>query len=417
MSQRPSPPRGMRDLLPAEVALRRTLLNRILDVYGRFGFEQIETPLVEEIERLSNSDGGENTTILFKILRRGLTEWPTSEGESVDLGLRYDLTVPLARFFATNSNQLLLPFKSIQTGPVFRAERPQKGRYRQFTQCDIDILGEASLGAEVELVTATSEALRACEVGEFTIRLNHRRILESMVTAVGYEPSQAAAVLIVLDKFDKIGAAGVHEQLLAFGNSSAATALRALLERIESGDAVDPGRDLPAGTDLDALEEIQRIGNAVATAAGVKTELDFTLVRGMGYYTGAIFEIQHDEFKGSIGGGGRYDRMIGKLSGVDTPAVGFSIGFERLVHILESRAIEATTSDRIAFLYPQGTDLAVVARVAAALRAEGVVVRTDLAAKNRKAQLSRLTDAGFTHWVELRDGNPTAAQPLQKDSQ
>jgi histidyl-tRNA synthetase len=409
----------MRDVLPAEVAIRRNLLNRILDVYQRFGFEQIESPILEEIDRLTNSDGGENTTILFKVLRRGLAEWPDVEAEAVDLGLRYDLTVPLARFFASNSNELLLPFKSIQTGPVFRAERPQKGRYRQFTQCDIDILGESSLGAEVELVVATSEALRACDVGDFTIRVNDRRMLESLVTTSGFRPEQTPAVLIAADKLDKIGIEGVFNELAKIDEGAARKNFMNVIEAVidvTEFDAIVGG--LPEGIDEDAVRGLADIRDAVHSAAAwINVQLDVTLVRGMGYYTGSIFEIQHDQFKGSIGGGGRYDRMIGKLSGVETPAVGFSIGFERLVHILEGRQLPTSTVKRVALLYPKESVLADVAYVAAVLREDGDVVRTDVAAKNRKAQLSRLTEAGFTHWVELRDGKPSAVQPLQKDTQ
>jgi histidyl-tRNA synthetase len=409
----------MRDILPGEVALRRELLTRILDVYQRFGFEQIETPVVEEIDRLVSSEGGENTTLVYKIMRRGLAEWPSSEGDAVDLGLRYDLTVPLARFFATNSNELLLPFKSIQTGPVFRAERPQKGRYRQFTQCDIDILGEPSLGAEVELVIATSEALRSCEVGDFTIRVNDRRILESLVSGAGYSRDQLSGVLIAFDKLDKIGVAGVHDELSRIDDGDATKNLVAVIEAMSAAKGWDEiVHALPSSVATQAVDDLIAVRDAVAKAADwLSVELDITLVRGMGYYTGSIFEIQHNEFKGSIGGGGRYDRMIGKLSGVDTPAVGFSIGFERLVHLLENKNIDVRTGKRVALLYAKDAVLADVANVASVLRQDGDVVRTDVAAKNRKAQLTRLTEAGFTHWVEMHNGTPLAVQPLEKDSQ
>jgi histidyl-tRNA synthetase len=409
----------MRDVLPVEVAVRRDLLTRILNVYQRFGFEQIETPVVEEIDRLVSSEGGENTALVYKILRRGLSEWPpASEKDAVDLGLRYDLTVPLARFFATNSNQLLLPFKSIQTGPVFRAERPQKGRYRQFTQCDIDILGESSLGAEIELVIATSEALRACEVGDFTIRVNDRRILESLVFGAGYSQEQLASVLIAFDKLDKIGVEGVHAELAKINDGEATKKLVSVIESMTGARGWQSIVDaLPADVNGDALAGLASVRDAVNRAAEwINVELDITLVRGMGYYTGSIFEIQHDEFKGSIGGGGRYDRMIGKLSGIDTPAVGFSIGFERLVHLLEDRQSVANGHKRVALLYSKDAVLADVANVAMVLREDGDIVRTDVAVKNRKAQLTRLSEAGYTHWVELQDGTPSAVQPLVKES-
>lgn len=408
----------MRDLLPVEVALRRELLGRILDIYRKFGFQQIETPIVEEIDRLAGSEGGENTTLIYKILRRGLAEWPASEAEAVDLGLRYDLTVPLARFFATNSNELLLPFKAIQTGPVFRAERPQKGRYRQFTQCDIDILGEASNLAEIELVTATSEALRACGVDEFTVRVNDRRVLESLVASAGFDSSQLTPVLITLDKLDKIGVSGVSAELSKIDDGSSSRNLMKTVEALVGAMGWDEVVDaLPTDVSDEAIEGLAAIRDAVNVASPwISMALDVTLVRGMGYYTGPIFEIQHNEFGGSIGGGGRYDRMIGKLSGVDTPAVGFSIGFERLVHILESKPMSTGADKRIALIYSKDASLSDVNRAAMKLREGDRVVRTDVAVKNRKAQLARFENAGFTHWVELRDGVVSEIQAFNNNS-
>jgi histidyl-tRNA synthetase len=414
MSQRPNPPRGMRDLLPSEVALRRHLLTKILDVYERYGFEQIETPLVEEIERLSGSDGGENTTLIYKVLKRGLDWPPESERDAVDLGLRYDLTVPLARFYSTHSNELLLPFKSIQTGPVFRAERPQKGRYRQFTQCDIDIIGDPSPDAEIELVTATVEALNACGLGGFSIRMNHRRILETWVNGAGFAPSQRTSVLIAMDKLDKIGLDGVRSELQTFGNVDAADRLIDTLESVATmPDWIDRVSEVfPEGTDKNAFDDLRAMEAAVRQVSDVDVKLDPSLVRGMGYYTGAIFEVQHEESSGSVGGGGRYDGMVGSMSGQDTPAVGFSIGFERLCHILEGAATKRP-GRRIVLLHGPGESSNAIALTTAQLRANGSIVRREQAVKNRGAQLNRLAQAGYTHWAELKDGNMSDLQELK----
>ncbi len=419
MSQRPVPPRGMRDLLPAEVRGRRWILERLLGVYERYGFEQIETPALEEIDRLLDSEGGDNDKLIYKVLKRGLSfDQPvSSEDEVVDLGLRYDLTVPLARFYATHSGELLTPFRSIQAGPVWRAERPQKGRYRQFVQCDIDVLGDAGVGAEIELVCATAEALEAVEVGAFTIRINDRRLLQQMVSVAGFPEAQAPAVLIVIDKLDKIGLDAVAGELRALGDEAAVHSMEKMLSTLTGERGFDAVASALSGADVDApLNDLRSIvDGARAVLPAVAVEVDATLVRGQGYYTGSIFEVEHDELSGSLAGGGRYDRMIGKLSGVDVPAVGFSIGFERLFDILSSRRRSKDGQRRVVLLHRPDADVVAVVTAAAALRAAGDVVRPERSAKNRGNQLTRLEGAGFTHWAEYTDDSDLNVQPFAKE--
>ncbi len=416
MAQRPTPPRGMRDLLPEEVATRRLLLGRIIAVYERYGFVQIETPLVEDIDRLLDSGGGENEKLIYKILRRGQAiDWPpASEAEAVDLGLRFDLTVPLARYFATNESSLPYPFKAIQCGSVFRAERPQKGRYRQFTQCDIDVIGDSSLMAEVELITATAEALDACEVGEFVIRMNDRRLLESLVSHSGFAPEQYAPVFIAVDKLDKIGVEGVHDELIRINDGDATKHLTETLEALFGSRGFAPTLEvLSSVVPAAVLEDLAAVVEGVVAASpAVRIELDATLVRGMGYYTGTIFEVEHAASAGSLGGGGRYDRMIEQLAGIAAPAAGFSIGFERLCDMLQTSISTTRHRRRIALLYAKDESIAAIAQCAQQLRANGNVVRREVAVKNRANQLSRLEKLGFTHWAELRDGAVTEVAPL-----
>jgi len=410
----------MRDLLPSEVVLRRHLLGRIVEVYERYGFLQIETPLLEEIDRLLGSEGGENEKLIYKVLRRGIETWPpATEGEAVDLGLRYDLTVPLARYFASHSADLPVPFKALQTGPVFRAERPQKGRYRQFTQCDIDVLGDASAMAEIELVCATSEALAACGLDGITVRMNHRGVLDGMVSAAGYDADRKAAVLITIDKIDKIGLDGVRTELRALGDPGPADRLADMLAAsIEAEGSAATLAALPATVDEVAVADLETIRVAVREALPwVEVAFDASLVRGMGYYTGPIFELAHDESSGSLGGGGRYDRMVGKLSGQDVPAVGMSIGFERLCHVLEGRARDWDRRDRIVFLHDAMAPAGEVVRQANALRGGGAVVRREVAVKNRRGQLARAAAAGCSHWAEYRAGEEPVVQALDEENE
>ena len=315
----------MRDFLPVEKSKRDRVLGMIISCYQNHGFQAIETPAMENIERLTSGQGGDNEKLAFRVLKRGeelVTAVASSDPNSLaDLGLRYDLTVPLTRFYATNQPKLPKVFKAIQYGPVWRAERPQKGRYRQFMQCDIDIIGDESNLAEIEILNSSLDALDAIGITNATIRLNHRVLLSESISKLGINSSEASKAMIIVDKLDKLGATGVaNEMLEVFGKEVSEKTLQWL-------ESISQDNPFPA--------ELEAIAEAVASRHPGKLRFDPTLVRGMGYYTGAIFEIEHPESGSSIGGGGRYDEMIGKFSGINTAAVGISFGFERVVELVE----------------------------------------------------------------------------------
>ena len=331
----------MKDILPKEMEIRDYVIGQIKDTYRTFGFQSIETPCVEHIENLNSKQGGENEKLIFKILKRGQKlnlETAETEKDLVDGGLRYDLTVPLSRYFANNANELPVPFKALQMGNVWRADRPQRGRFRQFMQCDIDILGEPTYLAEIELILATTTLLGKLDFKNFTIRINNRKILKGMAKYCGFPEDQYDDVFIILDKMDKIGMEGVEAELLESGYTAGAVAkCKKLFDTVTNDIA---GIRYMKDTLGDCLEEnvAEDLETIMSTVEAVKTadfniSFDPTLVRGMSYYTGPIFEIAMDEFGGSVGGGGRYDEMIGKFTGNDTCACGFDIGFERIVMI------------------------------------------------------------------------------------
>ena len=406
------PAKGMRDLLPAQVATRDWATARILDVYASYGFTRIETPAVESLTALLGSQGGDNEKLVFKIMKRGEKLATADAGEQADLGLRFDLTVPLARYYAHVNASLPQPFRAIQIGPVFRAEQPQKGRYRQFTQCDIDILGLGSPLAEIELIRATVDALAAVTLRSLVVRLNDRRLLMALVAAAGFSEAEAGPVLIALDKMDKIGAEGVQRELLGGGFPPARvtqflTSVAEIEKRALSGGTELAWVDLPVERGvLDALSAIlgsvQR-DRAAWAHGGTEVDIRFdpTLVRGMGYYTGPIFEISHTGYPSSIAGGGRYDNMIGRFLGRPVPACGFSIGFERLMEILEERGAAGSFGaerPKVALLVDEGlADLTPVLTDARARRAEGAVVIVEPRnAKSAGRQLFQLAKDGFT---------------------
>jgi histidyl-tRNA synthetase len=416
------PAKGMRDLLPAQVATRDWAAARILDVYASYGFTRIETPAVESLKVLLGAQGGENEKLIFKILKRGEKLSAAEGGDAADLGLRFDLTVPLARYYAHLHGTLPQPFRAIQIGPVWRAEQPQKGRYRQFTQCDIDILGLASHLAEIELIRATVDALAAVTLRSLTVRLNDRRVLMALVRGAGFSDADAGPVLIALDKMDKIGATGVHAELVARGFSDVqATKFLAAVEEIEkrslSGGAGLDWLDLPLERGVvDGLAAIIGAVQADCAAwaragANVEVRFDPTLVRGMGYYTGPIFEISHTGYPSSIAGGGRYDDMIGRFLGRTVPACGFSIGFERLVEILEEREGGRALGEvpaRVALLVDEKrTNLSAVLEEARARRAAGAVVVVEpRSAKSAGRQVYQLAREGYTEGrAYLADGS------------
>ncbi|MDY6308458.1 MAG: histidine--tRNA ligase [Oribacterium sp.] len=417
MALKKKPVTGMKDILPREMELRQYVLSEIRRTYREFGFTEIETPIVEHIENLESKQGGDNEKLIFKVMKRGdkLTSAFQSGdiGTLADAGLRYDLTLPLSRFYAENKDQLPNPFKALQMGPVFRADRPQKGRFREFWQCDIDIFGDGSNVAEIELILAISTLLNRIGFGEkyhFKIVINDREILRGMQTYAGFPEEDFEKVCISLDKADKIGNEGVKEELLSLGYEEAVIdKYQALLASI--GTTSDDIRKL-GETLRDVMPEkvTKNLSEIVDAVAGVKSvpvtvEFDPTLVRGMGYYTGPIFEIRADGFAGSVGGGGRYDKMVGRFTGQDTPAVGFSIGFERIITImLDNDEKVPGGQKKTAFLLDKNLDAEKTAAALAeamARRQAGDIVLVSRMNKNKKFQKDQLTAEGYTEFKDF----------------
>lgn len=349
-----TPVKGTADYLPNEVLIRDYLQNSILETYRSCGFERISTPIIEDIENLDKSDGGENLNLIFKIMKRGekLEEALSTgnEKEIADMGLRYDLTLPLTRYYANNRAKLQNPFKVIQIDRVYRAERPQKGRMREFYQCDIDIIGSDSWTAEVELITTTAKALHNIGFTRFGIRINDRRLLKAIIMGAGFAENECDSVCISLDKLDKIGFDGVKAELIEKGFDSANVGK--LIDSIGTTPFTLDDAEKLCGK-LDCIDNLRKIVDAANSLAdGFEVTYDMTLVRGQGYYTGTVFEISSPDFKGAIGGGGRYDNLIGKFLGESIPAVGFSIGFERLCAILlEQKYKIPTQKKKFAVIY------------------------------------------------------------------
>lgn len=407
------PVTGMKDILPAEMQIRDYVIRLIKETYSGFGFSSIETPCVEHIENLCSKQGGDNEKLIFKILKRGeKLNLETAEGEQdlVDSGLRYDLTVPLSRYYSNNANNLPMPFKALQIGSVWRADRPQRGRFRQFVQCDIDILGEASYLAEVELILATTTLLGKLNFKNFKVRINDRRLLKAMAAYCGFAEESYDTVFIILDKMDKIGMDGVAAELLEAGFEKASIDKYLDLFNKITGDRAGLefcAKELAEVCEGDAAENLMQIMDCVnkVKAADFDLVFDPTLVRGMSYYTGSIFEIEMAEFSSSVGGGGRYDKMIGKFTGMETCACGFSIGFERIVTILLENGFEVPgETAKKAFLMEKGLSADAVCEVmkeAADERAKGVKVLVAQMNKNKKFQKEQLTKEGYTEFKEF----------------
>ncbi|MBQ3794891.1 MAG: histidine--tRNA ligase [Butyrivibrio sp.] len=408
------PVTGMKDILPAEMQLRDYCISVIKKTYGEFGFASIETPCVESLANLNSKQGGENEKLIFKVMKRGeklnLAE-AKEENDLTDSGLRYDLTVPLVRFYANHANELPAPFKALQMGNVWRADRPQKGRYRQFMQCDIDILGEPSNLAEIELILATTTTLGRLGFKDFKIRINERRILKAMAAYSGFPEEEYDNVFITLDKMDKIGIDGVAEELekQGFGKESIDKYLD-LFRAAEGKNGLEGLNtiaqmlgDFLAPEVRDSLDEIMSSVDATKSAQ-FEIVFDPTLVRGMSYYTGTIFEVAMPQYGGSCGGGGRYDKMVGKFLGQDTPACGFSIGFERIIMIMMDEGFKIPgAGDKVAFLIEKGIKgerLAEIIAEAQRERAAGKQVLVVRMAKNKKFQKQQLSEQGYE---DIRD--------------
>ena len=416
MALKKKPVTGMKDIMPAEMEIRDYVIGLIKETYGAFGFSSMETPCVEHIENLCSKQGGDNEKLIFKILKRGeklKIKEAQEESDVVDGGLRYDLTVPLSRYYANHANELPAPFKALQMGNVWRADRPQRGRFRQFMQCDIDILGEPSNLAEIELILATTTLLGKLDFHNFTIRINDRRFLKAMAAYSGFKEEDYDSVFITLDKMDKIGLDGVAAELKENGYAEESVEKYLDLFKEITGD-VEGVRmckeKLQGYLAPEAADGLEMIISCVEQEkeADFRMKFDPTLVRGMSYYTGTIFEISMDEFGGSVGGGGRYDKMIGKFTGQDTPAVGFSIGFERIVMLLLERGYQVPTSrPKKAYLLEKKISrekLLEVLDQAKAERAAGNQVMIMNMKKNKKFQKEQLAEQGYTDITEVYNG-------------
>ncbi len=408
------PVTGMRDILPSEMQLRDYCIGVIKKTYAEFGFTSIETPVVESLANLNSKQGGENEKLIFKVMKRGEKlnlETANEENDLTDSGLRYDLTVPLVRFYANHANELPSPFKALQMGNVFRADRPQKGRYRQFMQCDIDILGEPSNLAEIELILATTTTLGRLGFKDFKIRINDRRMLKAMAAYSGFAEEEYDNVFITLDKMDKIGIDGVAEELVKQGypqeNVDKYLELFREAEGKKNLEAIKVIADkIGDFLDEDTKNNLDEIISSVDASKTAQFEMEFdpTLVRGMSYYTGTIFEIAMTQYGGSCGGGGRYDKMVGKFLGQDTPACGFSIGFERIIMIMMDEGFKIPgENDKVAFLIEKGIKgerLTEIIAEAQKERAAGKKVLTVRMAKNKKFQKQQLSEEGYE---DIRD--------------
>lgn len=408
MALKKKPVTGMKDVMPAEMEIRDYLIGLIKDTYKTFGFQSMETPCVEHIENLCSKQGGDNEKLIFKILKRGeklKIDEAKEENDLVDGGLRYDLTVPLARYYSNHANELPSPFKALQIGSVWRADRPQKGRFRQFVQCDIDILGEASNLAEIELILATTAMLGKLDFKNFTVCINDRNILKSMAAYSGFKEEDYDEVFIVLDKMDKIGPEGVEAELIEMGytRESVKTYLSLFDEVASDVSGVrylkEKLGDYLSDETADGLELIMSSVEA-AKECDFKLQFTPTLVRGQSYYTGTIFEVTMDDFGGSVAGGGRYDKMIGKFTGQDTPACGFSIGFERIVMLLLENGYKVPGGrQKKAYLLEKKLPKEAMLKVLALAKADREAGRQVLIVnmkKNKKFQKEQLIEEGYT---------------------
>lgn len=383
MANQVNAPRGMRDFLPTEARVRANLISKITTAYQSRGFEQIETPIVEDLARLTSGQGGDNEKLVFKIQKRGeeFERALASQEELADLGLRFDLTVPLTRFYASNHAKLSRVFKALQIGPVFRAERPQKGRYRQFVQCDIDIIGDETNAAEVELLAASLAALESLGLQDAVIRINHRDLLRQNIADLGISEADALSAMITIDKLDKVGIEGVGLELGEKFGPEVSSKAASWLETI---------------TDAEVPAELKQIFTALGSRAA-RLRFDPSLVRGMGYYTGAIFEIEHPASGSSIGGGGRYDGMVGRWLGTDVPAVGISLGFERIADLVAG----AKSESHFNVLVYDSEQLGLAIELQEQAVAQGMSLRIEQRPKNLKPLLDQLALAGATDFAIL----------------
>ena len=407
MQLKKKPVTGMKDILPQEMEIRDYVIGLIKETYKQFGFTSMEAPCVEHIENLTSKQGGDNEKLIFRILKRGeklKIEEAKSQDDLVDSGLRYDLTVPLCRFYSNNANELPQPFKALHIGNVFRADRPQRGRFRQFMQCDIDILGDPTFLAEIDVILATSTLVGKLDFDSFTIRINDRRILKAMAAYSGFAEKDYDEVFIILDKMDKIGPEAVAQELMELGytRENVDTYLRLFDETPGDVSGIRYLKEkLGEYLSDETAENMEMIMSSVETAKEAEFKIRFTptMVRGQSYYTGTIFEVVMDDFGGSVAGGGRYDKMIGKFTGQDTPACGFSIGFERIVMLLLENGYQVPSKgEKKAYLMEKNMPKEGVLKVLSLAKEDRKAGKQVLVAnmkKNKKFQKEQLTEEGY----------------------
>lgn len=417
-----TPVKGMCDMLPSDMRLREKVFNMIKESYSKFGFMQIETPAMEHIENLSSKQGGDNEKLIFKVMKRGRSLEKAFEKNDydgiADSGLRYDLTVPLARYYANNSDKLPSPFKALQIGNVWRADNPQKGRFRQFVQCDIDVLGDETNLAEIELIAATSDMLtqilKDADVTGLTVHINDRKILRAICLQAGFKEEDIPSVLISLDKFDKIGTEGVKKELVENGyDEKCVDSYLAMYDNLQDVDCIEFCKSISEEyLDRSIVEGINDIILSVKAMvdSNVRIVFDPTLVRGMGYYTGTIFEISLDGYNFSVAGGGRYDEMIGKFSGQNVSACGFSIGFERIITILKDKESQSSKIDENSLAILVHKDVSTEQKVALFkeaknLRESGKIVSVYPMKRNLNAQFKKLEEEGYTEFKKVYADN------------
>ena len=406
-----TPVKGMPEKSPNQMILREYVIRKIKDTYKTFGFMLIETPLIEHIENLTGKMGGENEQLIFKILKRGekLKE-ATDINDMCDSGLRYDLTLPLARFYANNMDSLPVPFKALQIGESFRADRPQKGRFRQFTQCDIDILADETNLAEIELISATVNMLSVLNIKNIKVRINDRAILKAMAKSCNFPEEMLDMIYITLDKMDKIGLDGVKNALVELGlNNDDVEKYRKYFDGEKENILCDQKlanslKGFIGENVIDNLNEIISSTRQLIDEKTCKIVFDATLVRGMSYYTGPIFEIELEGYNLSVAGGGRYDNMIVKYISKNVCACGFSIGLERILSVIsENNLIDIQNDGNIAYLVPKNCsndDKLEILKKANQQRKEGKIVTVVNKSNNTKFQKETLKKFGYTEFVE-----------------
>ena len=401
-----TPVRGTYDYPPIEAENREIIKQKILRSYQDNGFTLIETPILENLSLLDSSEGGDNLRLMFKTIKRGdkldLTKPNLCEKDIVEEGLRYDLTVPLARFYACNREKLPNPFKAIQIGHSFRAERPQKGRNRQFIQCDIDIFGDSSINAETEIILTSINTLISLGLEYVTIKVNSRKILNSIIKHCGFKDEDINSICISLDKLDKIGISGVEEEIAQKTCQTIYT--NKLMKAIEEIRLYGLSCAIDFGAYAKDVDDLRKIITTVNEVVGYKAkcEFDLSIIRGQGYYTGTIYEAYAEGFKGAIGGGGRYDKMVGKLIGIDVPAVGFSIGFERVLIILSEQGKMKKDKLKIALIYDKEDSYTRVLDKKQVLM-DRYAVSTYLRPKNMNSMLEKLKFANFDGYINMND--------------